>query len=111
FVADAAVEDFRDVGMVHQRQGLALLFETLDDSPGIHSRLDEFESHAAFDRRNLRGDPHFTHAAFPNSLLQTVSVSDHLASCSLAGVSDGRGQRRRWSLRAFGSHYVRLWPG
>src|SRR5262245_12762999 len=45
----ARVENFGDVWMIHHREGLALCFETGDDTPGVHAELDDFESDASAD--------------------------------------------------------------
>jgi hypothetical protein len=43
----AAVENFRDVRVVHERKGLALGLETRDDAPGVHAEADDLEGDAA----------------------------------------------------------------
>ena len=45
----AGIEDFGDVGMVHEGQRLALGFEARHDLFGVHPQLDHFKRHAAAD--------------------------------------------------------------
>ena len=49
-VGAAGVQHAGDVGVVHQRQGLALGLEAGDDLTGVHARLDDLEGHFAADR-------------------------------------------------------------
>ena len=42
--------------MVHQCQCLAFCLEASDNFVAIHTRLDDFEGHFAFDRSLLFGD-------------------------------------------------------
>ena len=49
-VGGAGVEHPGDVGVVHQRQGLALGLEPGDDLPGVHARLDDLQGDLAADR-------------------------------------------------------------
>ena len=67
-VGCARFEHFGDVGMVHQRQGLALGLEAGDDLPGIHAGLDDFQRHFALDRLGLFGHINCAHAPFADLL-------------------------------------------
>jgi hypothetical protein len=60
----AAVDHAGDVRMLHQRQGLPFLFKTLNYRLGVHTRLDQFESHLSLDRFGLFGHPDLTHTPF-----------------------------------------------
>ena len=73
----AAVEHLGDVGVIHQRQGLPFLLEPLQDGPGIHAGLDQFESDLALDRLGLLGDPDLSHPSFADLLLQRIPPRDH----------------------------------
>ncbi len=53
----AAVEDFGDVRMIHEREGLALGLEAGDDLFRIHAQLDDLEGDTAFDRVALFRGP------------------------------------------------------
>ena len=60
-VGGAGIEDFGDIGMVHQGQGLAFGLEAGDDLFGIHAQLDDFERDTASNRFLLLR--HIDHAA------------------------------------------------
>src|SRR5262249_755600 len=62
-----------DVGVVHERQRLALGLKAGEHAPGIHSRLDQFERDAAFDRLTLFGRPHRAHSALTDDFEQAVT--------------------------------------
>jgi hypothetical protein len=55
----AGVEHLGDVGMIHQRRGLTLQFESLQNRARIHASLDELERDLALDRLGLPGDPDY----------------------------------------------------
>jgi phosphoserine / homoserine phosphotransferase len=59
-VGGAGVEDLRDVGMIHQRQGLAFGLEPGDDLPGVHAQLDDLRGDFAADATKSE---HWTPAA------------------------------------------------
>ena len=56
---------------------MPLGFKTCQHDPAVHSNLDTLDSHLAFHRRSLFGDPDFAHAAFTNPLQQLVPPCDH----------------------------------
>ena len=62
----AGVEHPGDLGMIHQRQGLALGFKAGNDCLGVHPELDNFERHAAAHRLLLLGQVHHSHTARAN---------------------------------------------
>ncbi len=65
---EAGVEDFGDIGVVHHRQGLAFLLETLQHRSRIHAGLDQLEGDRALDRLGLFRDPDLAHAPFADFL-------------------------------------------
>ena len=73
---EAGVEDLGDVGVVHHRQGLAFLLETLQHRSRIHAGLDQLEGDLAPDGLGLLGDPDLAHAPFADFLLERVSTGD-----------------------------------
>ena len=81
----AAVEDARDVRMIHHRQRLPLGFEPRDDGLCVHPRFDQLECDGAMNRLVLLGQPHLTHSAFAKKLNQAIR-SD--AALNLAGPID-----------------------
>ena len=76
----AGVKHLGDVRVVHQRQGLALGFETRDDRACIHAELDDFESDAATDRFFLLRQIHDAAAALADFFQELVPAN------ALAGV-------------------------
>src|SRR5262245_15268311 len=68
----ARVEDFGDVRMVHQREGLALGLEAGDHGLGVHAQLDDLERDAATDRFLLFGQVHNAAATLTDLLKQFV---------------------------------------
>jgi len=72
---DAGVEDLCNRGMRHERQRLALGFESRDDLRGIHARFDDFQRDLAMDGTGLFGEPDFAHAAFSHSLEKAVRAN------------------------------------
>jgi hypothetical protein len=68
----AGVEHAGDVGVVHERQGLALGFEAGDDVARVHSRLDDLERDLAAHGMLLLGDEHQAHAPLADLLHQLV---------------------------------------
>ena len=77
FGRHAAIDHPGDVGMLHDGQGLPLLFEALEHGLGVHARLDQLERHLALDRLGLLGDPDVAHAAFADLLDERVPAGDH----------------------------------
>ena len=72
------IQHLGDVGMVHQRQGLALGFEPGDDLLGVHAQLDDLEGDPAADGLLLLGHIDHPAAAFADLLEQFV-VADAVA--------------------------------
>jgi len=70
------VEDPRDRGMVHQRQGLPFGLEARDHRLARHAGLDQLDGHRAVHRRSLLTPPDLGHAAFADFLQQPVRT-DH----------------------------------
>ena len=67
-----AVEDARDVRVIHHRERLAFGFEPRDDGFRVHPRFDQLECDGAMNRLFLLGEPHFTHAAFAEQAHQAI---------------------------------------
>ena len=85
----AAVEDFGDVGVIHEGQGLAFGFEAGDDLAGVHAGLDELEGDFAADGLVLLGDVDEAHAAFADLFHELVGADDGArASRGCGDVSD-----------------------
>jgi hypothetical protein len=84
----AGVEDFGDVGMIHQGQCLALGFEAGDDRFGVHAQLDDLEGDASAHRFCLFGHVYEPAAAFTDLLEQFV-VTDSVG-----------GEFREWLVRS-----------
>ncbi len=98
-VGHAAVEHAGDVGVVHQRQRLPLLFKALEHGPGVHARLDELEGDRTLDRFGLLGDPDLSHAAFADLLRERVAAGDDGAARRRRRVSRGPGRLGRRGRR------------
>jgi hypothetical protein len=96
-IGRASIQHLGNIGVVHQRQGLALGLEAANDLFGIHAQLDDLERDAATDRFFLVRHVHDTATAFAN-LLQEFVAAD-----VIAGLLWGRGsdaQRRACDRRA-----------
>ncbi len=85
----AGIEDLGDIGVVHQRQRLALGLEASHHLPGVHAQLDDLEGDTAADGFLLLGHIDHPAAAFANFLEQLV-VAD-----AIAGFAAGRDRWRR----------------
>jgi len=57
------IKDLRDVGMVHDRKGLALLLESGQNLAGIHAGVDDFEGDPLHHRLAALGEPDGAEAA------------------------------------------------
>jgi hypothetical protein len=68
----AGVEDLGNVGMVHQRQSLALALEARDDLARIHAELHDFERNRAVNRCALLGPVDAAHPALTDERLDHV---------------------------------------
>ena len=68
----APIQDMGNVGVIHQRQRLALGFEAGDDLLAVHARLENFHSHPAAHRLPLFGVKDNAEGAFANLLEQFV---------------------------------------
>src|SRR5678815_40056 len=68
------LEDFRDVGVIHQSQRLPLRLEAGHDTRGIHTGFDDLEGDLAANGLALLGEPHFTHPAAANALEEAVGA-------------------------------------
>ena len=74
----ARVVHLGDVGVVHHRQGLALLLEARDHLARVHADLDDLERNAPAHRRLLLREIHIPEAAFADELHERVRP-DHVA--------------------------------
>jgi hypothetical protein len=63
-LAGAGIDHAGDVGMIHERERLALGLEAAHDLPGVHPDLDDLERDQPSNRRPLFGEIHHAHAAF-----------------------------------------------
>ena len=86
-VGGAGVEDPRDAGVVHERQGLALGLEAGDDLFGVHARLDDLERDLAADGALLLGEEDDSHAALAEL------ADDRVGADARAGAFGDRGLR------------------
>jgi hypothetical protein len=91
----AGVEDVGDVGVVEERQGLALGLEAGDDLLGVHAELDELQCDAAADGEGLIGEEDLAHAAFADLLQQAEGTDGHGGG----GRGGLRGERALGRLR------------
>jgi hypothetical protein len=73
----AGIEHLRDVRMVHEGEGLPLLFEARDDLPRIHAELDDLERDLAPHRRFLLGHEDDAEAALADLLKQAIGAEPH----------------------------------
>src|SRR5437667_4040422 len=71
----ASLEHTGDIGVIHQGKSLAFSLESGDDSPGIHSELNDFESDAAADRLLLFRHVHDAATALADLLEQLVAAN------------------------------------
>ena len=83
----AGVEDLGDVGVVHQRQGLALGLEAGDDLLGVHAGLDDLQGHLAADGLRLLGHVDDAHAPLADLLQQLVGADDRAGPLGRGGAS------------------------
>ena len=83
-----------DIGMVHQRQGLALGLEPGDDLLRIHPRLDDLQSHPAAHRLGLLGHVDDAHAPLADLLEQLVRANDRAGAFHRLGWGDRQGRTR-----------------
>ncbi len=95
----AGVEHAGNVGVVHQRQRLAFRFETRDDVPRVHARLDDLERDPSLDRLVLLGEEDDAHAALADRLQQPVRADRRARPFSDRPIDGGdRGWPRRFGL-------------
>ena len=94
------IEHFGDVGMVHQRQGLALRFEPGDDLASVHAELDDLERDSSFYWLFLLRHVHHAPTALAD-FLEDFVAADHFTLLLRRGWLDldgfgscGRGHRR-----------------
>src|SRR5262249_44827786 len=66
------VQDTRDVGMLHDSQGLPLAFKASDHLFAVHARLDDLERNVAADRLVLLRAVHNPHATLAELLDELV---------------------------------------
>ena len=73
----ARVQNPRDRGVLHEREGLPLRLEPRDDLPGVHPQLDHLHGDVAADGVRLVGLEHDAEAALAELLGQGVRVQGH----------------------------------
>jgi hypothetical protein len=93
----AAVENFGDVRIIHDRQGLPLGLEAGHHLLGVHSGLEDLQRHFAADRLGLFRHEDHAKAAFPDLLQQLVGADD-LARAFADRLLVDRGDRGRSRL-------------
>ncbi len=69
----ATVDQVGDIGMSHQREGLALGFEPCDNLVGVHARLDDLERDHARNGMVLLGHEHLAESPFADRLDELCS--------------------------------------
>jgi len=69
-----SIEDPGDIGMLKQVPGLLLALKPSQYLSGVHSRLDDLQSHVAVDGSGLLGQVDHAVAAFPQNAQQGVSA-------------------------------------
>jgi hypothetical protein len=88
-VRGAGVEDLGDVGVVHQRQRLALRPEAGDHLLGVHALLDDLERHLAADGLALFGEIDDAHAAVAQDADQLVGPDPRTGAVARGGAPGG----------------------
>ena len=83
-VCRTGIEHFGNVGMIHERQGLALSLEAGDHLIRVHAQLDDFKGHPSAHWLLLLGHEYYAASAFADLLKQFV------ASDAVAGFFGGR---------------------
>ena len=73
-VRHSGIQNSGDIGVIHQRQRLALLLEPSQHGFGIHPGLNELQSNPPFHRFGLLSNPHLSHSAFANFFPQNVAI-------------------------------------
>ena len=73
----AGIEHAGDVGVIHQGQRLTLGLEAGDNAPGVHSKFDDLNRHAAADRLLLFRHVNHPAASLPDFLPQPVMSDAH----------------------------------
>ncbi len=68
--------DLGDIGMIHDRQGLALGLEAGDNGTRIHARLEDLEGHLAADGLRLLGHEDHAEAPLADLLEELVGADD-----------------------------------
>ena len=87
----AGIEDLGDVDVIHERDRLALGFESYEELLGGHCAADQLQGDLAFDGFGLRRQVDDSHAALAQEPLDDVAVDNrvggHLrqATCTLCG--------------------------
>jgi hypothetical protein len=87
----AGIQHAGNIGVVHQRQGLAFGLEPGDDLVGVHARLDDLQRHAASDRVFLLGHEHGAHPTLADLLEQLVGTDTRAGSFTDRAWSLGHG--------------------
>ncbi len=88
-VGFAAVEDMRDVGMVHQRQRLPLGLEAGNHLARVHAGLEHLEGDLAAHRLRLLGHEDDAEAALADLLQQLVGADDRAGTFGTTVVACG----------------------
>src|SRR5436190_2247279 len=82
-----------DVGMIHDRQGLALRLEACDHLPRVHARLEHLQGDLAAHRLRLLRHEDDAEAAFADLFQELVRADDRTGAFVDRGI-DGR--VRKW---------------
>jgi hypothetical protein len=85
------IQHLGDIGMIHHRQGLPLGFKASDDLPGVHTGLNDFQCHPAFDWLLLLRHEHQPHAVFADLLQQLIRADDGAGFIQCLLVKAGQG--------------------
>jgi hypothetical protein len=90
------VEDFGDVGVVHQRQRLPLGLEPGDHLAAVHPGPDQLQGHPSPHAPLLHGHVNHAHPAFADGLEELVGADDGPGSLQgLRRLQDHRGREGR----------------
>jgi hypothetical protein len=71
----SGIQHAGDVGVIHQRQGLAFGLEAGDDLPGVHTGFDQLHRDQTLDRFALLGEVDRAHAALADELDDLVGAN------------------------------------
>ena len=83
------IQHLGDIGVIHQRQRLALRLEAGDDLASIHARFNDFQGHRAADGMLLLGDEDQSHAALADLFHQLVRPNGRAGTLGKDRLIDG----------------------